>query len=130
MRRGTKPSAILAAARRDCDLVLLVQRRCELVGVERAGRNETTAARSSGFGEVQTVTPGSLPSPATSCVEFAGARLDRSAPDAVLKLQRLSERDHRRLVALAEALEGSREPDSAWIGTVDARPELRLRRAC
>src|SRR5207245_7563215 len=59
--------------------------------------------------------------------QLAGARFDLPAADARLQLQRLAERDHRRLVTLAERLEGLRHADPPRIRAVDARPDLRLR---
>src|SRR5262249_59945656 len=59
--------------------------------------------------------------------ELAGTFFNLRAADFGLQLQRLPERDHRRLVALAEAFEGLRHADAARIRAEDAGPDLRLR---
>ena len=81
-----------------------------------------------GSGLVQIFRPSIFFSPSMQRLrQLARPLLDLRAADLRLERQRLAERDHRRLVALAEPLERARHADAPRIGAEDARPDLRLR---
>src|SRR5258708_14744041 len=128
MRREADPWAILPAARRAADPILLIQGRRELAGVERArlerqhgGATRRVRARPDlhALDLLQPVHQRGR--------QFARALLDLTAADRRLQLQRFADRDHRRLVALAASFERPRHADAAGIRAEDAPPDLRLR---
>ena len=128
VRRQPDAWAILAAARRAADVILLVERRRQLTDVEvpRLERDDRDRARRIRAGpDLQAV---DLAQPGEQRLgQLARALLDLRAADPGLERQRLTERHHRRLVALAEPFERARHADAAGIGAEDARPDLRLR---
>src|SRR5437899_95162 len=121
MRREAQPGAILAAARRAADLLLLIQRRRQLPDVEaaRLERQHRGAARR--LGARPDLHAVYLLQPLDERRrQLARALLDDRASDPGLERQRFAERDHRRLVALPETLEGPRHADAARIRAEDA----------
>src|SRR4029079_6647616 len=119
--------AVLTAARRATNPVLLIQRQGQLADVEIARLERQHRGATRGVRARPDLEPVDLlQSVDQRRRQLARALLDLRPPDRRLQLQRFAERNHRRFVALPESLERPRHTDTTRIRAEDARPDLRL----